>query len=84
MPKFVKNSTYEKLLDDVNKESYELVNLRLKLDESNRKLEALEKEVEDLKVLLEEEKEKYQKYAKNLRAKKNEAARKWLNGYPDE
>jgi predicted nucleic acid-binding Zn-ribbon protein len=84
MPKFVKNSTYEKLLDDVNKESYEIVNLRRKLDESNRKLEGLEKEVNDLKVLLEEEKEKYQKYAKNLRAKKNEAAKKWLNGYPDE
>jgi hypothetical protein len=47
-------------------------------------LEDQEARIKELEKQVEEEKAKYKKYMKQVQKKSNSAAKKWLNGYPDE
>jgi predicted nucleic acid-binding Zn-ribbon protein len=54
------------------------------IDLLEQKVQELHDTIIKLREELEEEKDKYKKYMKQIRKKSNEAAKKWLNGYPDE
>ena len=84
MLKMVGSKTWALMMEEKNKAIHESIELKSKLDKKAREIEKLNKTIEDLKLEVEEEKEKYKKYVKNMRKKNNAAAKKWLNGYPDE
>lgn len=75
---------YKSLVESKQKRDREKSNLTKQIKEQEKMLEDLMNENAKLLEMVEEEKEKYKKYVKQIRAKKNESTKKWLNGYPDE
>jgi predicted transcriptional regulator len=66
------------------KEYLELTRAALKLQEISEDLKRIQAENDKLKVELENEKERNIKEAKKKANMRVEAAKKWLNGYPEE
>lgn len=75
---------YKDLVESKQTRDREKSNLRKQIKEQEKMMEDLVNENAKLLEMIEEEKEKYKKYVKQIRAKKNESTKKWLNGYPDE
>lgn len=75
---------YKDLVESKQTRDREKSNLRKQIKEQEKMLEDLTNENAKLLEMIEEEKEKYKKYVKQIRAKRNESTKKWLNGYPDE
>lgn len=80
----LKKDTYATMVSEAKARTHELIYTQSQLDKKEKEIEGLKEEIENLHLQLEEEKEKYKKYATHMRTKKNESAKKWLNGYPDE
>lgn len=75
------HEAFQKEYDEAKQRNRELLayieQLEDKIQDMHHQISALSKQVE-------EEKDKYKKYVKQMRQKNNETAKKWLNGYPDE
>lgn len=84
MLKIMSYTKYKKLVEGNQTHEREKGNLYKRLKEQESTIQELIEENEKLLSLIEEEKEKYKKYVKQMRTKKTNATKKWLNGYPDE
>ena len=80
----MKKVVYETMVNDIKELTHDLIYSKSQLDKKDKEIQALKDEIVEWQQKIEEEKEKYKKYAKQVRTKNNEAAKKWLNGYPDE
>ena len=68
---------YNQAIKESGEAKTEANKLALQLDLCQEQLVKTEAELEDTK-------DKYKKYMKQAQKKQNQAAKKWLNGYPDE
>ena len=84
MLKIMRKKTYEDIMKRKKELMTSVETYELEYEKMKKKLnEALEK-IEMLSVVLEEEKDKYKTYMKQVRKQNTDSAKKWLNGYPDE
>lgn len=84
MPKIISNAKYNFLTDKLKEYQDHIEQLQTREARFEMEIRGLESQIEQLEEKLKEEGEKYKKYVKQMRQKKNESAKKWLNGYPDE
>ena len=70
-------SRYNQSIKEVSSAKAEANKLALQLEICQEQLGKTEEELEDTK-------EKYKKYMKQAQKIQSQAAKKWLNGYPDE
>ena len=84
MLKILSSAKYEHLVSAHNKLSKEVSEAKQEANKLALQLELCQEQLVKTEEELEETKEKYKKYMKNQQKKTNQAAKKWLNGYPDE
>ena len=70
-------SRHNQLIKELSSAKAESNKLALQLELCQEQLGKTEAELEDTK-------DKYKKYMKQAQKKQSQAAKKWLNGYPDE
>lgn len=75
---------YENMKIEHEGRTKQLLHLQKEVEKRDKEIEKLLKKMDEVKLEVEEEKAKYKKYAKQMQTKTKSAAKKWLNGYPDE
>lgn len=80
----MRKSTFDSIQDKLRLLQDKVDNLEKEKVAYLSEAQGFREKIQDVTKELEEEKEKYKKYMKQMRKKKNEATKKWLNGYPDE
>lgn len=84
MLKIISSAKYEHLVSRYNQALKESGEAKTESNKLALQLDLCQEQLAKMEVELEETKEKYKKYMKQTQKKQNEAAKKWLNGYPDE
>lgn len=84
MLKIISSAKYEHLVSRYNQALKESGEAKTEANKLALQLDLCQEQLAKMEVELEETKEKYKKYMKQTQKKQNEAAKKWLNGYPDE
>jgi regulator of replication initiation timing len=84
MLKIVNSKKYQHLVSLYNSQLPQIGDLKTQVSKLKLQLDMANEEREKLSIELEEQKEKYKKYMKSVQKTNSQAAKKWLNGYPDE
>lgn len=84
MLKIISSAKYEHLVSAHNKLLKEASEAKAESNKLALQLELCQEQLGKTEAELEDTKEKYKKYMKQAQKKQNQAAKKWLNGYPDE
>lgn len=84
MLKIVNSKKYQHLVSLYNNQLPQISDLKTQVSKLELQLKMAIEDRDKLSVELEEQKEKYKKYMKSVQKKSSQAAKKWLNGYPDE
>ena len=84
MLRIIRKSKLEHLVSRHNQLTSELSSSKAEANRLALQLELCQEQLLKTEEELEESKEKYKKYMKQQQKKTTQAAKKWLNGYPDE